>query len=191
MSDYRYWSVDGIVNEGFAASATIDFDGRSIVSGGDGYLDFDLLRSGEDSLLLMHRSGAGDEWREFRSYTVDHMGSPSDRRGKISIDSLVRGEYTLAKGQSVIGREEIRADEGEGILIFPNPAGRYIRINAGSTLENERLTAEVYNVNGKVVKRQLFSKTTEIDINNLGSGTYIIVISNQAGRLKSERVVVD
>ena len=191
MSDYRYWSVDGITGEGFSANAVISFDGRNITNGGDGHLDFDLLRSGEDSLLLMHRSNAGDEWREFRYYTVNSLGSPSDRYGEITIDSLLMGEYALAKGPSVVGKSEIKENNGEGILIFPNPANDQIQIKVGKDLRDLHLTAEILDINGKLIDQGKFSGKTTLPIKHLVRGTYLVVIKHEYERLKSEKVLVN
>ena len=190
LSDYRYWKVDGVWEEGFRATATVYFDGRNITSGGAGHLDFDLLRMGEDSLLLMHRPGPGEEWREFRHYRPDGLSSPSDRYGKIMIDSLLKGEYTLAKGHTVIGIPSEEEEQGEGILIFPNPADDHIRINIVREQET-LLIAELYDMEGRVIEHRRFSGSTAFATAHLSTGTYMVVISRGDRRLKSEKIVIN
>ena len=61
------------------------------------FLDEDLLGNGEDSLMLVYRKDASEEWREFGFYNKNYMGSPNNKFGRIQIHSLVPGEY--AHGQ--------------------------------------------------------------------------------------------
>jgi hypothetical protein len=84
LSDYRYWSVEGIFAEGFQAT------GRFTYNRGNA-LDNTLITSSADSLVILFRPGAGHEWQ-----SVPFSRQGPWQLGIIYVPNLRPGEYTLA-----------------------------------------------------------------------------------------------
>jgi C1A family cysteine protease len=73
----------------------------------------------------------------------------------------------------------IQAGEESKILrIYPNPTSDILTIEG--LKENERTELALYNINSKLVKVQLsYSSITKMDISDVVSGVYLLVINNQ------------
>lgn len=127
LSPNRYWKVDGIFSNGFVASAKLIYDGRTIGFTGNSYLDNALITGKEDSLVLLYRANAGEDWLEYSSYTKT-IGNPNDRTGSITIDSLKKGEYTLALKNGPLAIEQTKKTSPTDFRIYPNPAGNKLTI---------------------------------------------------------------
>jgi aminopeptidase N len=87
LSQDRFWRVSGILSSGYEASARVFFNGKNV---GGGNLDVELVNSPgftEDSLFVMYRENAGDEWSP-TSATISHLGSHTDGYGYFNIDTL-------------------------------------------------------------------------------------------------------
>jgi hypothetical protein len=191
LSDYRYWSVDGLFEDDFVCNATVYYDGRNFSSGGEGQLDVDLLKTGEDSILLMYRPSAASGWREFRSYQLDKLASSSDRYGKITIDTLRKGQYALAKGQSVLGITKEHAERNALLRVYPNPAQQQITLQLDATLADQKVTLSVYDASGKHMMEKEFVRHLTLDLSEFAKGSYLFVVRWGAQQLASEKVLVE
>jgi len=109
LSPNRYWKIDGILPAIFSASAQMFYDGKE---SGSSYLDHLLITDtlSEDSLVLLYRRKAADNWYEYEYYTKNTFGNPNDKFGLIEIDSLLLGEYVFAmKGNVFVNSTVITA----------------------------------------------------------------------------------
>ncbi len=64
--------------------------------------------------------------------------------------------------------------------IYPNPASDYIRIDLG-TVWNEDITANIYALDGRLVKSkqiEAHTQTTQYNVTDLKTGNYILVLMN-------------
>ena len=93
LSDYRYWTVDGLWSSDFRASATVYYNGTN---GPLGYLDNTFITNSEDSLVLMYRPDAESIWQIDTDAKLNTIGSAKDKVGFIRINSLQKGQYALA-----------------------------------------------------------------------------------------------
>jgi len=87
LHDKRYWTVDGIINPGIEAAATIDYDGSDIS------LDEPFISNSEDSLMIMYRANADSEWTFADSFSINILGSNADTKGNATIYHLKKGQY--------------------------------------------------------------------------------------------------
>ncbi len=144
LSDYRYWKVDGIFPSGFVSKARFRYNRSTSTS--TGYLDNTLMTSAlsKDSLLLLYRTGAGDDW-QVTSFVI--AGTVTS--GDLIADTLRCGEYTLAIGTPYVsGIENTRGKEGGQLKVFPNPA------DAVFTIQWKHPGASricIYNIKGRMV----------------------------------------
>lgn len=67
------------------------------------------------------------------------------------------------------------------LSIAPNPARDYLRITAPETLRGTNSTLTIYDLSGRIRHHQVFpdSGVLELDLQNLSSGQYILVLKNK------------
>ena len=66
LSNYHYWRVSGLDADNVEMSGDFFYDGRE--GGNTGYMDMDLVSVQEDSLVLLYRKNAKDDWIEYPHY---------------------------------------------------------------------------------------------------------------------------
>lgn len=190
LSNQHYWKVGGILTNGFNAKIRFNFDGTPVpvnpVSAGTNiYLDSCLANINSDSLVILYRRNAGDDWREPAKYTKVKFPGPG-RTGYIMVDTLKLGEYTFANRNGFvpdIGVKEQLKDNTK-IKLFPNPASLMVTLQ----IENFNIGAadsyEIINTEGKMVfTGSINSSETKIDCSALAKGNYFVKA------LKNKKVV--
>jgi len=187
----RYWTVDGIWPEGTSLSSEIIYSGLVSTSADYGYLDNELIKITEDSLVLLFRPNAGVAWSVASDYTKN-MGSLFDKRGTISISNLKRGQYALAMYDSKLANTKRIHNNKAEFTVFPNPASKELNIVFAD--KHDCCFAEITNTQGQVVLTEKLkgrSNEKKIDISMLAGGTYFVgvVTDNLAYDLK--RIVIE
>ena len=127
LSPNRYWKVSGIVPGTFNSITTIQYNGQTGNQSGNFYLDNLLITGKEDSLVLLYRSGASDDWELFPSYTKN-MGNVNDKIGTMQITNLIPGEYCLALKNGPLSNQSSVEKAKKEFKIYPNPAGDKLTI---------------------------------------------------------------
>lgn len=110
LSPYRYWQTEGLTGENFQAR------GRFYFSQG-GYLDEGLITSANDSVVILYRANAADEWRMVPQELIGTW-----MIGYIFVEDLQLGEYTLAVYDKTIVSTHAITDKSDQVLVFPNPS---------------------------------------------------------------------
>ncbi|MFT5969605.1 MAG: hypothetical protein ACI8ZO_000094 [Flavobacteriales bacterium] len=173
LSTSRYWTVEGFIGEEFDASTTVFYDSR-----GDFPLDGDLAAVTEDSILLMYRYDAQDDWTEYWNYTKNVMGSSTNGIGRMSMTKVLPGQYTFANGVSTIGINEATV---QSIKVFPNPTTNFIQIENVLPQTNIQL----YDIQGKeVINKLATSSSIKINMQHLPSGSYILRIGSHQEKIE-------
>lgn len=183
LSDTHFWQVYSISDGAVKMNGRIDYNGNSIAN-----LDYNILRGGEDSVILVYRKDFKDEWRSYQPVTKVKV-TPNDNRGLIRIDDLIPGEYALAYGYN----PPVSTFNPNNILVsmYPNPANNFIKLE----LDGESSVAHYQIVNeiGQVLnEKELNSveKIVEIDLANLIPSQYSLLCFNSDGRLILEKPFV-
>jgi hypothetical protein len=192
ISSERYWNIDGVLPNTFYAKARLYYDGRTTSTAGPSqWLDHDLMPINQDSIILLYRRNAADDWREWPYYTKTRIGSATTSKyGYVEVDSLALGQYTFACGVSaVVGlQEESLVDNG--FLIYPNPANEQVVItNSDPAVRSE--TVEILDALGQLVlSAQVNALTSVISVAGLPAGIYFVrITSNQGVELKKLNIV--
>lgn len=117
LSDYRYWSIDGIFPEGFSATGKFSYNRN-------GYLDNTLIMDAQDSLVILYRPDVASDWQsvDFTKYGPWHLGT-------IMVEGLQKGEYTLAIYDHTVGSDGIFPSNGRILKVYPNPTGTSVTIH--------------------------------------------------------------
>lgn len=187
LSTYHYFSVDGLFALGFSPSITFTYDGRT-GSPSAGHLDDDIITGAEDSLVLLYRSGPGTEWRVIPS-TQNFLGSHSDKRGTLTADSLMKGEYTFGY------RDFTLTTSTETVVktlnLYPVPSGDRITI-CPSWPVNGNCELRIWSSDGRLIQsmmRNIRSSYT-MEIEHLEQGIYLFEMREQNGISHIARFIV-
>lgn len=195
LSSDRYWTVDGIFNPGYHATALIQYDGRTLSSAyNGGFLDNDFLKGvKEDSIVLMYKPVVGGDWTLLnvnKDYTVTTGTNHTDEFGDIKILNLKKGQYCFGIYDYRAGIAPISMNN-YGMVIYPNPASDKLHIRFNSPVFVQSI--QVFDSNGKLVKSiaNPASGSGDILIQNihLPDGVYILEANTAAGQ-SSMRFVI-
>ena len=67
-----------------------------------------------------------------------------------------------------------------GIIVLPNPADEYLSICCARGMD-EGLTVRLYDLQGKLVKKEFLWESENISLSGLPPGMYFLKVENQAG----------
>lgn len=172
LNSQHYWKIDGILSPGFVSQLRLNYDGNKITSG-NSYLDTCLTQINGDSIIILYRKNAADDWKEVQHYTKFKI---STRAGFVTIDTLKFGEYTFANGKSsvLIGIKE-KSISSQELLLFPNPALNMLTLIVSENRIDEFSSVQIHDVQGKLVKQiDKISNENQIDVRNLSAGSYTL-----------------
>ncbi|MDT0294611.1 T9SS-dependent M36 family metallopeptidase [Mesonia ostreae] len=147
------------------------------VDGRDAILEADLLNNNGDNQCLI--------WTAFAErglgYNAD-QGSSLDRFDQVeSFDMPPTSVLDCTMGTNSSSLEK-------AFNIYPNPASGYV--NVKSKLAQNDATLAIYDLNGRmVVNQKLASDSTQININNLATGVYVMKIDAK-GKTQTEKLIV-
>jgi len=192
ISPNRYWKISGIFPAGFSAKATLYYDGRKNTTvNGAYYLDTSLTVKTRDSLILLYRKNAGQDWREFCAYKRTDLGPSTDMYGYFTLDSLPQGEYVFANGVShVLGIDE-QKNNPSFLKVYPNPTSNSFTIGFSTATQEQYI--DINDINGKCIqhiKLNQGQKTINIDTTHWQNGIYFISLRNTKKQLATTKVVV-
>jgi hypothetical protein len=199
LSPNRYHKIDGILPSNFKAKATFSYDGRtSASSGGNFWLDNYLFTTGvtEDSLVLMYRKNAAADWSVYPYYTKNTLGSTTDKRGSIIIDSVQLGEYVLAVHDYVSGiQNETMLNEIKKINVFPNPANDNISIDLSdlNTSSDVNCNLIITDITGKIIYTssiQSNKNKMQVTTSKYSNGMYFIMITDSKKIIAKNKFIV-
>ncbi|MFA4864636.1 MAG: M1 family aminopeptidase, partial [Bacteroidales bacterium] len=164
LSDYRYWRIDGIFPEDFQATGKFFYSANN-------YLDNTLITSSSDTVIILYRRGAMEDWQEVEFEKIGPWNI-----GNIIVDNLKTGEYTLAVKDSGVGFAEPNLPEKIILDIYPNPSSGSFTIISGSKADGE---IRIYTNTGTLVKA--FPVQAGQDLVNwspegLASGNYLVAL---------------
>jgi aminopeptidase N len=178
LNTQHYWKIDGILTPGFFANVKFYFDGRKAINhtpGSTPYLDTCLTRFTADSIILLYRKNAADDWKEVNGYTKVKLGVAASVYGYIIADTMRLGEYCFANGVSqYIGINE--KEQRSGPRVYPNPASDHITINLEKApVIPDQVTCRIYSIEGRKMYEQTFSGADfRVDVASFAKGMYTL-----------------
>lgn len=186
LNDYHFWSVEGILGEGFSSSATFKYYGTT--STATGFMDNNLfVNNDEDSLIMLYRPNPSSSWQEVQDYTVETGSNITNFRGEVEVNAVQLGEYVLAIRDANLG---VKQEPDALIEVFPNPANNFININLKNSLVgNTSIT--VYDMSGKIVLSETTDlNLTQLDVSNCDSGLHLIRVEFEDARIQEFKVEI-
>lgn len=189
INTQHYWKIDGIMTSGFVGKLRLFYDGVKNPNG-NSYLDTCLTVVNGDSIILLYRKNAADDWHEVPSYTKQIL---SARSGFITTDTFKLGEYVFANGTSGVltGLKE-KASSKVGLELFPNPASEELSISVSNYKLNAWCTLDILDMQGKLLKHiDKVSETTKVPVSDLAKGTYLASFKDKNKVLATKKFVVE
>ncbi len=189
LNSQHYWKVDGILSNGFIGKIRFNYDGNKNMSG-NSYLDTCLTVVNGDSIILLYRKNAGDDWKEVSSYTKFKI---SAKLGFFTVDTLKFGEYVFANGHSnILTIVKNKQSQLAELNLYPNPSSTILNV----AIENYKLTAnssiDIYDMQGKTVKHiSTVNLESTISIEDLAPGQYILNLIDRSKKVASKTFVVE
>ena len=178
LNTQHYWKVDGILSQGFVSKIRLNYDGNKTMSG-NSYLDTCLTVANGDSIVLLYRKNASDDWRELVGYTKFKI---STKTGFFTVDTLKLGEYVFANGHSSVltSVNDLKKNKDIQLNLFPNPSTTTLNISISNYKISNDVTLEIIDMEGKIIK-QLNNVNSEnsITISDLSKGQYLVNVSNR------------
>ncbi len=195
LSNQHYWKFDGILSTGFKAKVQFNYDGAPVptvpTSGGTySYMDTCLTSGGSDSLVILYRRNAGDDWREVVGYTkVKYPGG--GKTGRITVDTLKLGEYVFANRMGVATGIKSQEKTVAYLKVYPNPASNTLTIKMEnySVLGGELV--EIKSIDGKIIySGQLNCNETQIDCSAFAKGNYLVGVYRNKKMIANQKLVL-
>jgi len=183
VSNYRYWTVDGLWPSDFKATAYITYDGRQPSQvGSSGYLDHTFIRKTEDSLVLVFRATGQTNWQLYTDM-VKTTGTKTDKYGTIRINNLKKGDYALAMYDVSLG-VVTKPQMLNQLQVFPNPVTETVHVLISNSVTADKLS--IVDLSGKTMYETMLKSTEKqlnIEVNQLAKGMYLIIVQTGEGKL--------
>lgn len=179
-SSNRYWRVLGPWSDTLLdVVATIVYDGSTPGGFTSGWLDNDIIKITEDSLVLLYRPDPRSDWTIYPYYQKT-TGNVKDKRGNITLSGLKKGEYVFAMYDRTLGiNNDIEENKQGRLNIYPNPADGLVKIEFDDVYRTSEL--KVMDNAGKIIQViPLFSGQNFVEIDTLewASGIYYVSLAN-------------
>jgi len=189
-SQNRYWRVMGVWKDTLLpVTATLIYDGSTPGGFASGWLDNDLIKTTEDSLVLLYRKNASEAWTIYPNYQKT-TGSKTDKKGTITLNGLKTGEYVFAMYDRTLGTTSPIENKKQGKLkIYPNPASGLVKIEFDDIYRSTQLHV-IDNKGASIKTIPLYTGQNFVKIDTTGwrAGIYYVGIGNTT---KLEKLVIE
>lgn len=181
LSDYRYYTVDGILPESLEATGVF----RYTMSG---KLDHTLLGNVLDSIVMLYKPNAASDWQAIE---FEQDGTPF--AGYMRIPHLQRGHYTLAvwDEQFVKVKNPVELSADDYLQTYPNPSNGRVYFDL---IMPDKGRLEVYDTQGKQIDSiaiQAHQSSAKWDGRRMPKGSYLIRLVNENGvELSIQKVIL-
>ena len=119
------------------------------------------------------------------TYTYDAAGNrlgrtiimPSANRAR-AIDTMEEAEYSAAEYDTTELISYMDVIGTTAVVIYPNPTRGHLTIDIDNMPENSQSSIRIYDMSGRMLlQKSNIDSSTELDLSNQSSGTYILRIS--------------
>lgn len=178
-SENRYWRIMGNWKDSLLSiKASLGYDGRTPGDFSSGWLDNDLIKITEDSLVLLYRKNPSEEWVIY-PYYIKNANNLNDKRGFITLNSIKQGEYVLAMYDRTLGTTTPIDNKQGKLKIYPNPTSGLVKIE----FDDVYRTTELHIIDNKGVSIKTIPIYTgqnfvQLDTTGWSSGIYYVGVGN-------------
>ncbi|MDZ4666444.1 MAG: M1 family aminopeptidase [bacterium] len=189
ISAERYWHVDGLFDENFKATAFFNYDGSTPSTKNGGFLDNELIKGSEDSLVLLYRPNAETAFVVETDLTFQPGGSKTDKVGRFWVNNLKKGDYAFGYKDFTASVSPV-LDSKREMNIFPNPTEDILNIELPIMHLSGKLS--VYDYSGtliELVQVKKNDKSLSIETKGFNKGAYILVFEDSKGMVTKNFIV--
>jgi len=169
LSQNHFWHITGTQEGNFAGTLLLFYDDNAPLAP-----DTDLTSFSEDSIVLMYRPDASEDWVEYDTYTKFAL-IPTDGKGSMILTEVRNGDYTFANrlDDRVATLDQ---DYSVDINLFPNPVTEQLNL----TLTDNRFDRlQIFSIDGKLYRDiEIDSGAVNISVADLSNGEYFVYLSN-------------
>jgi hypothetical protein len=186
ISRERYWKVDVIFSPDFVMKGKFYYN--KTTSSSNGYLDIQLLTNVADSMVLLYREGAWDDWR-----IVPTTRTGNNYYGSIYTDTIHKGEYALGIRNWALyqGVGSLYNKSNNEIRLLPNPASQTCTIKCNFEPGDE---VKVIDIKGRVMFVGISNRQEEqmsLKLEDYNSGLYLVQVTRKDGKSICGRLLVE
>lgn len=127
-------------------------------------------------------------------YPLSNLGSIDSCTGKVNFypyfyNWKFSGSPQLCKSERNVFIWLSTEDEGQGdgILIYPNPANEYINVDQG---KNEIISYSILQIDGRYVAEGAFNQKDSIIITDFSPGFYVLLLKTRKGKIITKKVAI-
>ena len=191
LNTQHYWKLDGLMSNGFIGKIRLNYDGNKNPSG-NSYLDTCLTAINGDSIILLYRKNAADDWHELPSYAKFKIGT---RSGFFTTDSFRLGEYVFANGLSHLATliDETQSAELK-MEVYPNPIKDEVTVNLVNYELTKNSVITICDMHGKKIKTiAVTNDETKINLKelHLSANIYIINLMEKNKNVMSQKIILE
>jgi hypothetical protein len=185
ISNSHYWTISGKIPENNTMTANFFYNGSN-----SSELDFDLANISEDSIMIVYRADAGQEWKLHPNIQKQKL-VPKDGRGNVIITGLLPGQYAFA---NYAGTTKVSDALTDNIQIYPNPAKNILYLTTDENIKEPASEINIFSIDGKKALTTSIAgnSTVKIDVSGLTNGIYILQLTGKDDRtIKSQKIIID
>ncbi|MFW5805074.1 MAG: M1 family aminopeptidase [Bacteroidales bacterium] len=183
LADHRYWKIESDMPDGCSFDGIFRFSDSDV--GVYPQLDTEFITNSLDSLVIVYRANAADDWQVVDNQTISTI------QKQIDVEDVQPGEYSLAIYDWDVWEAGIEEAESENVLfsVYPNPSSGVVYIQTDCNLPGD---ITVMNNLGRVVFRKTVNPGTSKIIWNASqpSGIYFIKFRRSDGFFETQKVLV-
>jgi len=167
ISEKHFWRVGFIQYNNMQATYSFVYNQKY-----DGNM---LQGHTSEELVLLYRKDASCDWQIIPA-TITVTGIGTNISGRVSVNSILSGEYTLGIGKDLKINEWDRSIE-----IYPNPVADELRIKNYELRIDDKVN--IYDFSGKIIIfNSQFSILNSINVSHLPTGTYILEVTSKENK---------
>ncbi len=185
LSDYHYWKVDGIFPATFFSKGRFKYS--RVVNTTSGNLDNILLPStlSVDSLIILYRKSTAYDWA-----AVPFTKAGTVNTGYLIVDTLRKGEYTLAVGKPYHAGINKISEPVVPWNVYPNPSNNSFTFSFNDT---DKAIIKIFDSTGKQVETLKVGNHNPIvtwNAKRLPSGNYVAVLYSENNTILANKKLV-
>jgi hypothetical protein len=183
LADHRYWKIESDMPDGFSFDGNFKFSNSDV--GAYPELDTEFISNSLDSLVLVYRADAADDWHVVENQTLSTV------QQRIDVEDVQPGEYSLAIYDWDVweaGVEEAK-DKNMMFSVYPNPASVTVYMQMHGRFSGD---ISVINNTGQVVFTQKVTSGKGTITWNPGqsAGLYFVMFNRADGNCETRKLFI-
>jgi len=183
LADHRYWKIESDMPDGFSFDGTFKFSNSD--AGAYPELDTEFITNSLDSLVLVYRANASDDWQIVENQTLSTI------QKQIDVEDAQPGEYSLAIYDWDVWEAGVDDPKNKNMLfsVYPVPSSGTVYMEFDDNVSGD---INVINNLGQVVFRKTINPKTNKIIWNASqpAGIYFIKFKRSDGFCESQKLLI-